>query len=539
MVLFFDPARRSPWAGRTSIYAHIQRQIAEQGTPIDGALPDDEQFWGEGQLRWVAGGLDGAMGHHAAPGVLTDEMRDLVGLLAKQTRRPTTSARKATYRKLLETDLGGAMDDVLEEVLKHPGMLAGPLFEEAQWFAEHAADRNVVKFGIALLGLYRNEKVRDLLLALGSHDEFTLYAAVALQNGSDDGNDALFQLAQRVNGWGKIHLVERLEPTTPHIRDWLLREGCANSIMNEYLAHVCAVKGELHAALAAEKVDGELFEGASVIVQALLSGGPAEDIDDYDHAPQVIADYVRHAGTMCASAMQLSVVLDIRAFLDRADEKWEARFANGWTEAGRAACMQACEALLAEPRWTRVVLEAVSPPGLGSGDQSESRKGRARVEHFYGVACARKLGLDVWEQLFGQLAVEPLDSSLYYDLMRTEDAGRVRRVVEFAEAQLPLREIATGPADERGLGPGFKPHMCLDMIVQSLDAHEGVGRRLIAAALMSPVVRNRNLALGVLEAWPVEAWGAEVSETLARLAQLEPEAAVQERVRKLMDHVVG
>lgn len=535
MVLFFDQAKKAPWAGRTPIYAHIQRQIAEQGMPIDGALPDDEQFWGEGGLRWVAGGLDGAMGHHAMPSELTDEMRELVGLLAKQTRRPTTAARKATYRKLLETDLGGAMDVVLEEVLRHPGILAGPLFEEAQWFAEQAADRNVLKFGIALLGLYRNDKVRDLLMTLGSHDEFTLYAAVALKNGSDDGNDALFELAQRVNGWGKIHLVERLEPTTQQIRDWLLREGCANSITNEYLAYTCAVKGELHEVLAAETVDAELFEGASVIVQALLSGGPAEDIDDYGHAPQVIADYVRHAGTMCASAMQLSVVLDIRAFLDPEDEKWEARFANGWTEAGRVACMQVCETLLADPKWTRVVMEAVSQSESGSVDPSDSRKGRARVEHFYGVACARKLGLDVWEMLFGQLAVEPLDSSLYYDLMRTDDGDRVRRVVDFAEAHLPLREIAAGPADERGLGPGFKPHMCLDMIVQSLDAHEGVGRRLIAAALMSPVVRNRNMALSVLEAWPVEAWDAEVKETLARLAELEAETSVLERVRKLMD----
>ncbi|MFB9324423.1 limonene hydroxylase [Paenibacillus aurantiacus] len=535
MVLFFDQARRAPWVGRKPIYAHIQRQIAEQGMPIDGALPDDEQFWGEGQLRWVAGGLDGAMGHHAAPGELTDEMRELVGLLAKQTRRPTAAMRRTTYRKLLETNLGGVMDDVLEEVVKHPGILAGPLFEEAQWFAEHAADRNVVKFGIALLGLYRNENVRDLLLTLGSHDEFTLYAAVALQNGADDGNEALFQLARRVNGWGKIHLVERLAPSTPKMRDWLLREGCANSIMNEYLAHVCAVKGELHLALAAGTVDGELFEGASVIVQALLSGGPAEDIEGYDHAPQVITDYLRHAGTMCASAMQLSVVLDIRTFLDPADEKWEARLASGWTEAGRAACIQACEALLAEPKWTRVVMEAVSPPGSGSVDQSDSRKGSARVEHFYGVACARKLGLDVWEQLFGQLAAEPLDSSLYYDLMRTDDGDRVRRVVDFAEAHLPLREIAAGPANEMGFGPGVKPHMCLDMIVQSLGAFEGVGLKLLAAALMSPVVRNRSMAIRVLEEWDLRSWGPEISRVLTQLSGLEPDVMLQDAIGKLRE----
>lgn len=184
MVIFFDRAKRPLWEGRPSIYSHIQ----VQGESVDGSLPDDEEFWSGDKIRWVAGGLDGAFGHHAGPAKMTDEARELVRLLAKQSRKSKNSTRKALYAKLVKTDIGGMMDVVLDEVRKQPGIQPDSVFHEAKWLAENAAHRNVVKFGIALLGLFQNEQVKDLLLTLGRHEEFTLYAVVAIHNGMEDSN---------------------------------------------------------------------------------------------------------------------------------------------------------------------------------------------------------------------------------------------------------------------------------------------------------------------------------------------------------------
>src|SRR5206468_7985327 len=77
-------------------------------------------------------------------------------------------------------------------------------------------------------------------------------------------------------------------------RRWLLREGFRNSVMYEYLAATCARAGGLLAALGEDDVDRELLIAAGEIVQALIAGGPAEGMDDYEDARPVVEAYLGH-----------------------------------------------------------------------------------------------------------------------------------------------------------------------------------------------------------------------------------------------------
>jgi len=487
---------------------------------VDDTLPDDEEYWAGSPIRWVAGGMDGVMTHHAGGGESKDHARKLVHLMARHSRKPRLSTRKKLYSMLMSSDVIGMIDDVLEEVRMHPGMRLQQLFDEAVWMVEHAAHRNVVKFGIALLGLFRNEQVKDLLLTIGGHEEFTLYAAVAIQNGMEDANDVLFELAKRVHGWGKIHVVERLQPTRREIRDWLLRHGCQNRIMNEYLACICARNGQLREALSADRVDEELFDGATDILVALINGGPAEDIDDYEHAPQVIAEYVRLADAMSTSPKHLHALVMIRDFLSAEDdERWAGRLSSNWSEELRRSSLEACDTIIARPEWSEVVIRAVQ-----SGDSPD---------HWYGIRCAQTLGLNVWDILFEQLIDDPLRESLYFELIQSGDSGQIRKLAQFAEQHLPLQEIAAGPAEEMGLGAEYAPHRCLDFLLQGLQKYEGTGEALIRASLNSPVISNRNVAITVLECWDLSSWGNQLTEEVLRLSEIEPDHSVKERIRKL------
>jgi hypothetical protein len=87
---------------------------------------------------------------------------------------------------------------------------------------------------------------------------------------------SLWTLAKNVDGWGRIHVVERLAQTeNPHIKDWLLREGFRNSVMYEYLAYTCATAGGLVAALSQGTVDRELLTSTGELLDALIAEGPA------------------------------------------------------------------------------------------------------------------------------------------------------------------------------------------------------------------------------------------------------------------------
>ena len=106
---------------------------------------------------------------------------------------------------------------------------------------------------------------------------------------SDEPDVVLWELAKTVDGWGRIHIVERLAETErPEIKDWLLREGYRNSIMYEYLAYTCATAGNLLTALSGEHVDRDLLTSAGDIIQALISGGPAEDMDGYEEGATAV-----------------------------------------------------------------------------------------------------------------------------------------------------------------------------------------------------------------------------------------------------------
>jgi hypothetical protein len=191
------------------------------------------------------------------------------------------------------------------------------ILELGRYLATRADDRENVKLGILLIGVSGNEGDRPVLELLATHDEFTLYASVALMQLVSDPERTLWDIAKRVHGWGRIHVVERLNGTRNHdIQAWMLREGFRNNVMNEYLAGICAKTGRLHEALQATDVDVALLGGAGEILKALVQGGPADSIDDYSHAPEAVASYLNHAAS--ASDLDLTNLLCIarlRSFL--------------------------------------------------------------------------------------------------------------------------------------------------------------------------------------------------------------------------------
>jgi hypothetical protein len=184
-----------------------------------------------------------------------------------------------------------------------------------------------------LLGLFPAQGHRDILLTLGQHEEFTLFAAVALDNGQDDADDDLWALAGSVHGWGRIHLVERLARTSP------------------------------------------------------------------------------------------------------------------------------------------------------------------------------------WFHAFSQA-----------------DATTIDDLLALAEELLPLTAIATGPADEIGLGQPYAAHQCIDIVVQDLGKWPGRGWTLIAAALSSPVTRNRNMAINALTRWPRDTWPDTAMPALRTALLAEPTDSVRQRL---------
>jgi hypothetical protein len=297
------------------------------------------------------------------------------------------------------------------------------------------------------------------------------------------------------------------------VKDWLLREGCRNAVMNEYTALICARAAGLVAALRAPAPDDALLDGAGTILSA-LTGGPAAGIEEYADGPEAVELYLGHLRRRELELRDLNVAASIGRIVDgqRDDPKaWER-----WRVPAAAIEVQ-LSSIKDRPDWPAKI-EA----GLASPDPSV----------FSEAAEAAKLfGIDTWDVYFDRLQ---RGEDVWFFVMQTDDPLRIDRVIRLAEERLPLDAIATGPADELGLGPGFEAHGALDFVLQDLGRFAGRGWALIRTGLRSPVVRNRHMAVRALAAWQRSEWPGEADLLLRQSAKAEPDGELRGAMENLI-----
>lgn len=290
--------------------------------------------------------------------------------------------------------------------------------------------------------------------------------------------------------------------------------------MYEYLAYSCAVGGQLAAALSVPTVglDDELLNSAGEILSALLCGGPARDIRDYSDGTWACDSYLLQVTNRRSDSLQsLETTGQILEFL-KGDEDWDTLAQSGWTPQARQRLTARAQDFINDPAWPRAVLAA-----LQQGDRQQA---------WQGISAARRLDLDIWEPLFLRQA-EGRDEH-WYQLMQTDDNERMQRVLDLARQQLDLAAIASGPGKTLGLGPAYRQHSELDIILQDLDRFPGQGWDLIRTGLQSPTVRNRNMALKAISAWPREIWPGDALPTLRKCQQSDPDEDVRQRCGELL-----
>jgi hypothetical protein len=505
-----------PWGNAPSLYAYL---LANPGVE---ALPDERHDPRKG--NWAVGAFDGVMSHHVGASGADQTLKRVTSLVEALTaliQESSNANLRALYDLTSSESLVSAADPLRDQVMER--LLPDQRERVAsigRYFATEGDRREVVKFGIFLLGIAGNETDFPVLRTLSLHDEFTLFAAVALLNLGDDPEQCLWRIARNVHGWGRIHAVERLHDTNnPAIQAWMLRGGFHNNVMDAYLAAICARTGKLHEALRPARIDAPLFDNTASLLSALIQGGPAEDIHSYEDAPEALEHYLRHvAQTPEPGLAHLLTINEIARFLSQ--ESWQERHEKGWTEDRRSQLLNSCNSIQARLEWRRLIEE-----GLKSENE---------LTFYQAEVAARDSGMDTWAIHFDRVRKEPLTSRSWLGLLQQTDNARIDEVLSFVLSVLPLQNLATGPDTLMGLGPGFEADHVLDIVLQELKRFPGRGWPLIRTGLQNRVVRNRNMALNALMAWPRETWSADSFAILQSAYAKEPD----EGLKKRMDEVL-
>lgn len=310
-----------------SIYKRIKNAMTAEGTmPEDFVLrprlQDGRQF--------ADGAIDGTIRYYMGPANNTD-----IELLTQALKLASADKFEDAGNALLTYFAQGivllpVMDKLQELIYAHSGELSPEnLGRFAMTLLTQSGDVESVKFALAILEVIEQEptdELQELLLTLAACEELTLFCLFVL-GGYENANDIYFELAKKLQGWGRIHAVSMLKPAGNEMRDWLLREGWQNNIMPEYSAITIIKRIKLADMLQninAGQSD-ELVNQAGTLIGYALQEEPIVGLSGYKRAGEVLHGYLSHAGQVELTEANRQKLPEIKAFIEKSSlaNKWQ------------------------------------------------------------------------------------------------------------------------------------------------------------------------------------------------------------------------
>ena len=465
-----------------SIYQMITENISDGVLDSGFSLPDE--VVGRSPLRLAPGAFDGMciyhMGHHELD---EDGARQMIAALKAAAKGSFSEADRSFCEWTKEYRAVCYIDDLQKCVIAHEKELDPVnVYHVALSMLIDSDHIECVKIGLELMELFGEpeERVKDIIRALGLYDEFTVFAVWNMMVWKN-GNMEIFSLAQKTHSWGRIHAIERLEPETDAIRHWLMTEGTANEVVNAYSALTCWKKSRAESVLFGDPTPDE-FDGIITLIEGLLDEGPVPGISALENAENILLRFLEIAPEYDLDVNDYDLILFISEWAE--DEEVDLSSVAG-----------AAESILHSPSCTAAIKKAVKE---GSGLQ-----------------LAEKLDIPFRDQLLVSMQND-FDEHYFEVQYLMNDPDYLEPVLKLFHEKLPLDEMKGDPTDDPCIGKEYEDFDKLQYLIQELDDKPLVGQEFIMAALESPVHRNRYRALMVLKAW-VEAKDTALSELLPEI----------------------
>ncbi len=489
---------------QTSLYDFIASAVVDGQLPKDFSLP---QKANKNEIRWMDGAMDGVYIYHMGFSELADDNKALMIEAVLAASKKDFGKADILFCKLGEKVRAiAAIDELQAYIIDHKEELSA---ENIYGYAVHAVlgsvDRECVKYGLSLLELFNTdneEKIKDIVRTIGLSDEFSLFAVYVMLQW-EDGNNEVYQLAKKIYGWGRIHAIERIEPTTEEIQEWLLKEGVHNTILPSYSAFTCWQKSGAENKL--KDLSKEEMAGIRDIIAGLLEEGPVPGISEIENRNDIIIAFLNQMEKLELTLEDYEVIRGIRIYFENQDSD-------------NAVIVSICNKLLDTDICRNVVLKAV-------------KEGEA-------IGLAQDLKLDYKEDILELLKTSFEDKFYLCNLIM---ADYKEAVIKIFRENLPLEEMKTLPTNSLGLGEEYQKQHCLENILQELKIYPLEGQEFVETALQSAPIRTRNMGIAVLESWvsvkqiPLKELMPKIYRLLCHLRDIE----IDEKVVDKMDRLIA
>ena len=449
----------------TSIYQYIQlhRDSATGRMAADGmVLPDEPATRRFSRLRWLPGALEGLGTRHMEWDGSAKAAQAIT--LLQQIAAGSPSAEAALYELLRVDDVVTFYSDALDFAAARIPDAEPRLHDVARRLATQSRDRGPVKFGIAMLGSMGDENDLEIVRTLALHDEFGLYAAEAIAELAPQRQQALYEMAQKLNGWGRIEAVTLMTATPdPKLRRWLLTEGFRNDVTAQYLSYHCATIADFADEMSdpANATDMRFLAGVSDLIQSLIRPGPSRDSQMYAEIPTVAVAYLQ----------DVQGKKDSIGFLLTAQVLNEYANTAPWTAEQKAAVKKLAAPIIADKSWRRRVIATLSDD-------------RADLEE--AEVAANKLSIETFDLHLKRLTKNGTVVKRWQLAFSAADPRQLTSLMTLADKTFAPRFA------QSAVGRANTSDAALEAVLQGVAKYPGTGIPIVDASLLdiSPVVRR-------------------------------------------------
>ena len=280
-----------------SIYKYICQNIQNNGKLKDTFNLDIYDNTHNEELKFAPGALDGINYYHSK--IESDE--EVFNYIIEKLKKINVENIEETANDIVEyfnnseKKVLATIDSILEWIIENKYVIDfNSVFRLALYLVIESNSIEALKIAIGIIGLIdlsKEKELKDVLIRLALCDEFTLYSIVALGN-LENANDIRFMLIKKVNGWGKIHLLNSIEVTNDIIKEWLIINGCKNEVHLGYTASIIAEKINLIEVLNRDVLTKEEFLGINDIMKGLFDDGPINGAPK--NYIELIKKYIKH-----------------------------------------------------------------------------------------------------------------------------------------------------------------------------------------------------------------------------------------------------
>lgn len=446
------------------------------------------------KLRWADGAMDGISIYHMGRPEITDSQMDIVSdAFSMLDDNEHVMARMKDFFAEI-TPLSG-IDAIQKFIFDHINTLDHRAVYMLAVDCLFSCDIDIVKFGMILIELFHepDESLKDIIRTLGLSDEFTIFAVFDMMSWSD-GNNEIFELARKVHGWGRIHAVERLEPETQEIKDWLLAEGINNEVVPDYSALEVYQKADI-ATLLKKNITDEQLEQIAQLLISMFDEGPVNCISALpeNEANTMLRDFITQVNKHTLSLDICRIILTISR---------DERFQNFASECSEILNSNECKELI----------------------EIELKSGNA-------IELAKAVNIPYKEKIF-EFMKNDFENGYRLCNHLIDDEQYREQVIDLFRKSLPVDSMVGEPTKESGYYDLYSDYNKLTFLIQYLDKYPMCGSDLVISALNMPTVQCRNQAITTISLWCKEknCTLSELSDDILKAVQHMKSIEVDERV---------